>query len=90
MQAEPIHLAIAFDQNYITPFYVLTTSIFHNSTGCFHLHTIATGLRDEEKEEIRCFVQQYHSTISFYELDPTLIEGLVIPNGLYFTVAAYY
>ena len=88
---EPIHLAIAFDQHYLTPFYVLLTSIFRNSQGSpYHIHTIATGISDREKDEISSFVRQQQSTISFYELDPAYVAGLVLPEDKHFTAAIYY
>lgn len=91
MTSEPIHLAIAFDQNYITPFYVMITSVFHNNKESrFHIHTIVTGISDQDKEEMQRFVHQHHSAIFFYEIAPKAIEGLVIPEQSYFTVATYY
>ena len=78
---EPLHLAVAFDQNYITPFYVLITSIFQNSQGRpYHIHTIATGISSREKEEINSFVRQQQSAISFYELDLASVVDLVLPK----------
>ena len=88
---KPLHLAVAFDQNYITPFYVLITSIFQNSQGSpYHIHTIATGISDLEKDEISNFVRQHQSTISFYELDQAYVTDLVLPKDKYFTAAVYY
>ena len=88
---EPLHLAVAFDQNYITPFYVLITSIFQNSQGRpYHIHTIATGISDREKDDITSFVRQQQSVISFYELDSASVAGLVLPKDKYFTAAVYY
>lgn len=86
-----IHLATAFDQNYLTPFYVLITSIFENNKKSnFHIHTIATGITEIEKEEIRQFVIQNNSEISFYEISETDLKGLVLPQNRHYTIAIYY
>ena len=91
MHPELIHLAASFDQNYLTPFYVLITSIFDNNRETlFHIHTIVTGVSDQEKEEMQQFVRQHNSNISFYEIAPEDIEGLIIPEQSYFTLATYY
>ncbi|MGI4885948.1 MAG: glycosyltransferase family 8 protein [Janthinobacterium lividum] len=91
MIPSPIHLAAAFDQNYVTPFYVLVTSIFHNNpANRFHIHSIATGVSEQEREEIRQYVQRHDSAISFYELTPGSLKGLIEPKQSYLSLAAYY
>lgn len=91
MKDSSIHLAVAFDQNYLTPFYVLVTSVFANNSGvAFHIHAIASGVSEQEKEQIHHFIEQHRSVISFYKLDSEAVAGLVIPKNLYFTEAAYY
>lgn len=86
-----IHLAISFDQNYVTPFYVLLTSIFvNNKENPVVVHAIATGVSDQQKEEIRDFVQRNDAQIFFYELDLNNLKGLIIPKGTWFSIAAYY
>ncbi|MVN77296.1 hypothetical protein GO988_13250 [Hymenobacter sp. HMF4947] len=85
------HLAAAFDHNYLTPFYVLLTSIFANNSGVnFHIHAIASGVSTQDREEIQRFVKQHGAAISFYVLNPEAVAGLVLPKHLYFTEAAYY
>jgi lipopolysaccharide biosynthesis glycosyltransferase len=86
-----IHLALSFDENYVTPFYVLLTSVFaNNPNNNIVFHAIATGLMDEQKQEIKDFIEKNSSTINFYELDVNNLEGLVIPKGTWFSIAAYY
>lgn len=86
-----IHLATAFDQNYLTPFYVLITSIFQNNKySTFHIHTIATGITELEKEEIRQFVLKNKSEISFYNISEIDLKGLVLPENRHYTIAIYY
>ena len=91
MKMNDIHLAVAFDQNYITPFFVLATSIFENNKGnSFCFHVISTGVNSEEKQEIERFVQVHQSSIEFYTISPEQTAGLVVPEHMYFTLAAYY
>jgi lipopolysaccharide biosynthesis glycosyltransferase len=86
-----IHLAFSFDQNYVTPFYVLLTSVFvNNQKNSLVVHAIATGVSDQQKEEIKDFVRRNNSEIFFYELDLNNLNGLVIPKGTWFSIAAYY
>lgn len=89
-----IHLALAFDENYITPFYVLLTSIFINNKGNkVVIHAIATGVSDQDKSKISDVVDMNNAIINFYEIDNSFnIEDL---NTTYlkstgWTVAAYY
>jgi len=86
-----IHVAISFDENYITPFYVLLTSLFvNNRDNNIVIHAIATGVNEDQKSEIVDFVLDHKSQIYFYELDVNNLNGLVIPKGTWFSIAAYY
>ena len=50
----PVHIAIAFDEDYIAPVYVLLTSIFINNRECrFKIHAIATNVLKAEKAKKR-------------------------------------
>lgn len=91
MAPAPLHLAMAFDQNYVTPFCVLLTSILvNNKDATFHFHAIATGISEADKVEIQRFVHQHRAAVSFYEISPEATEGLVLPKHLHFTEAVYY
>ncbi|KAA5548770.1 glycosyltransferase family 8 protein [Adhaeribacter rhizoryzae] len=86
-----IHVALAFDQNFIIPFYVLITSIFkNNKENKIVLHAIAAGVDTREREKITRFVQQNQSQIFFYELDKAKVETLVLPDNVHFSAATYY
>lgn len=87
-----IHIASAFDKNYITPFYVLLTSVFcNNPNNKLIIHSIATGISQEEKNKIEEYVQKNRAEIYFYEVDEDYVrKNVVIPIGSYFTVATYY
>jgi lipopolysaccharide biosynthesis glycosyltransferase len=86
-----IHIALAFDRNYITPFYVLLTSIFINNKDCnFNFYVIASGLKEDELKNISEFIKKHNSIVSFYELDDTQISNLVMPEKSHFSPSTYY
>lgn len=87
-----IHVASAFDQNYITPFYVLLTSIFCNSSGSkIIIHSIATGVSESEKERIQSYAAENNAGIFFYDIDEDYVRrNVVVPVNNYFTIATYY
>ncbi|WP_045687127.1 glycosyltransferase family 8 protein [Hymenobacter sp. AT01-02] len=83
------HLGITFDQNYLDQFYALTTSIFvSNPNKPIAIHAIATGIQPADKAKIEEHVQAHNSTISFYQIDESLISQFVL--GSKWTVAVYY
>ena len=52
-----IHVGLAFDHNYLTPFFVVLTSILaNNKESEFHIHAIATGVNAEDIRKIENFV----------------------------------
>lgn len=86
---QDIHIAIAFDQNYLHPFYALVTSILKNNRDAsLHFHTIVTGVADDEKETIRKYVEASDATIAFYAVDEALIKKFVITGK--WSSAVYY
>lgn len=88
---DKIHLALAFDLNFLTPFYVLLTSIFeNNSENQIVFHTIAAGLDQAEKDRIVTFVRHHKSEIIFYEIDKKHVEKFVLPAHIHFSAATYY
>lgn len=90
-KSNTIHLAISFDENYITPFYVLATSIFlNNKKNDIVIHSIASGITDAQKNGIIEYAHQNNAQIFFYEVSQENLSGLVIPKDSWFTVAAYY
>lgn len=92
VKATKIHLASAFDLNYITPFYVLLTSLFHNNKkNSLVVHTIATGINEKQKAAIADYVRQNGAEILFYGIDEAYVRNLaVLPKNKHFTVAVYY
>lgn len=87
--SSPFHLGIAFDQNYLDPFYALITSVFASNPGLpVAVHAIATGVDPADKARIEAYVRQHGATISFYEIDQELIGRFVL--GSYWTAAVYY
>lgn len=86
-----IHIAIAFDQNFLTPFYVLLTSIFFNTrNNSITFHVIAAGVEQKEKEKIIKYIKGNIGTIIFYEINNELIKDFVLPDNVHFSIATYY
>jgi len=87
-----IHIAIAFDQNFITPFYVLLTSLFlNNGKHNIVFHTIAEDLEDSEKQRILNFVRQHNAAIFFYSLDKKIVQQFTLAkDSPHITAATYY
>lgn len=85
-----IHIAVAFDQNFINPFHVLLTSIFssHRETP-IHLHVIATGISNEEKQNIKTIIQQQNASISFYKVPEDLLPP-DLPQTSAYPISTYY
>jgi lipopolysaccharide biosynthesis glycosyltransferase len=87
--ADCIHLAIAFDQNYLTPFYALITSVFENNKGNrIVIHCIATGLSDDQLNQIKQYVHSKKSEICFYSIDEQAASKFVLVSK--WTSAVYY
>ncbi|WP_170172608.1 glycosyltransferase family 8 protein [Hymenobacter rigui] len=86
-----IHVAIAFDENYVTPVYVLLTSIFRNNTSTnIVIHAIETGLTALQREELQLYCAGYASSICFYTLENSFAKDFVLPPTLWWTASIYY
>lgn len=86
-----MHLALSFDHNYLIPFYALVSSVFENNRDQqFTFHCIISGLSDEEKTEIICFVEQNGAKISFYELDWEHLQQFTGTITGTWSIAVYY
>jgi len=91
MNNNTIHIALTFDQNYLTPFFVVLTSVFSNNPESrIHVHAIATGVSSAEKNRISAFVQQNRGEVFFYEIEPEQVQGLMIPKNSHLSAAMYY
>lgn len=88
-QNNNIHLGIAIDQNYVTLFYVLLTSVFYNNKkNKITVHIIATGVDEVERNKMAQFVKEQNGEICFYDFDPNKASDLYLKKHL--TVACYY
>ena len=88
-----IHVAIGFDEGYLTPAYVLLTSIFQNNpTNEIQIHTLAPEVRPAAQARLRDFVQQQGGALHFYELSKDVTQGFPVPDKseAWLTLAAYY
>ncbi len=84
-----LHIAIAFDQNYLQPFYALLTSLILNrENSAYHIHLIASGIEEKEREGIRSYIEQNRDAVSFYTIDESVVREFVLLNN--WTSAVYY
>jgi lipopolysaccharide biosynthesis glycosyltransferase len=83
------NIAIAFDQNYLQPFFALVTSIFHSTNPAeVSIHVIMTGVCDEDRHTIDNYINASGSRISYYSISDPQIEKFVTMNT--WTTAVYY
>ncbi|MCB2379727.1 glycosyltransferase family 8 protein [Hymenobacter sp. BT635] len=86
-----MHIAIAFDENYLTPVYALLTSIFENNRAeSIAVHAIVTGISAAQQEELKHYARIYASDICFYALSENFATDFAIPSSLWWTPAVYY
>jgi lipopolysaccharide biosynthesis glycosyltransferase len=88
----PIHLAVAFDQNFLTAFYVLATSVFASNRGnSICIHAIVSGISEQNKEQLKAFFKANDGDIYFYSLSSQQVDSLrlAIKDPKY-TLATFY
>lgn len=84
-----IHLAIAFDQNYLQQFYSLLTSVLENTKKTkLHFHLISPDVSEIEKEQIRNYIKSRNAESIFYTLNEGTLGDLVLAGK--WTHAVYY
>ncbi|WP_165370578.1 glycosyltransferase family 8 protein [Hymenobacter persicinus] len=90
-----IHVAIAFDEGYIKPVYVLLASIFVNNRDArIEVHAIATEVPEAEKAKMVAYAREQGGDMHFYTVGPEVTKGFPVPGPdepeAYITMAAYY
>lgn len=86
-----MHLALTFDRNYLTPAYVMLTSVFENNPHRIHFHIIAPNLTLTDKTDLTTYINSRKAMVTFYEIDLLELEKkVVIPEGFHFNIANYY
>lgn len=86
---QPVHLAIAFDSNYLRHFYALFTSVLHtNRKHAIHVHAIITGVDADEQKRIQQYATANGAAISFYEIDEAFAQQFVLTGT--WSSAVYY
>jgi lipopolysaccharide biosynthesis glycosyltransferase len=84
-----LHIAAAFDRNYFGPFYAFLSSLISsNGQHSICLHVIATGINNEERDEVRHYAQTKGVEVVFYPVDDDYVSRFVITGK--WTGAAYY
>ena len=82
-------IAIAFDKNYLQPFYALITSIFaSNKKTQINIHSIISGISEDEINKIKEFCKQNNAQFFIYNIDYSLTSQFVLTNK--WTQAVYY
>jgi lipopolysaccharide biosynthesis glycosyltransferase len=89
MANEQIHVAAAFDNNYLRAFYALLTSVIQNNgDDTIYFHLIAPDVSAEIKEEIRNYARSFGSEVTYYSVDAQAIQNFTLSNK--WTIAVYY
>lgn len=85
-----IHLGITFNRKFLTPFYVLSASIFENNKEvCIHMHIVTPDLTEDDKVElVTYYVNAHAGKVSFHQPDPAQISKLP-PSSWYPPVGFY-
>jgi len=84
-----IHLGIAFDSNYLSPFYALAASILDNNRNTpLTIHAIVTGLEQPVLDQIRTYIRKEGKDILFYSIDEQMVSRFTLINK--WTQAVYY
>jgi len=87
--ATTIHVGIAFDQNYLAPFYALASSVLANNKGnSITIHAIVTGVPENTRTDIAAYMKSHGCDIVFYEIDEEDIRKYVLTSK--WTSAVYY
>jgi lipopolysaccharide biosynthesis glycosyltransferase len=87
-----IHIALCFDKNFLTPFYVLITSIFENNTtnSTIIFHAITSSVDNEDKSLIIEYINKNKGEINFYSISDEYIKSIIPPGEVRYGTAAYY
>jgi lipopolysaccharide biosynthesis glycosyltransferase len=89
--AEILHLSMCFDENYLTPFTVLLTSILkNNASNPIHVHAIATGLSTRQKNVLRNLLRDHGGDIFYYVVADERAEHFYLPETSHLTISSYY
>jgi len=76
-----IQFALAFDNKYIAPFYVLLASIFiNNKQNNIIIHVILSGISQDKKDSITAYVVKNGGRIIFYDVDLDYVAKLIVPE----------
>ncbi|WP_139924253.1 glycosyltransferase family 8 protein [Hymenobacter sp. DG01] len=84
-----IHIALAFDENYISQFYAVAASVFsNNANNRIEFHAIVSGLDSVCKSNIQNYVEQNNSSICFYSVPRNFGQNFRLDGN--WTAATYY
>ncbi|TGD82984.1 glycosyltransferase family 8 protein [Hymenobacter wooponensis] len=84
-----VHVALAFDKNYLAQFYALASSIYDNNRhNLICLHAVVSGIDEDCKSFIQQWVNSFNSSIVFYTIDQDIVSKFVLSGT--WTAAVYY
>jgi lipopolysaccharide biosynthesis glycosyltransferase len=76
-----LHIALAFDNNYLAQFYALSTTLLQqHRPGELAFHIIATGISTDERNRIETHLNAKQHTAEFYTVDESTIKKFVLIN----------
>jgi lipopolysaccharide biosynthesis glycosyltransferase len=74
----PMHLALNFERNYLTPFYVFLTSVFENNKeNHFVFHVLASGLSEQDKTALVEFVESKGSQLILHAVPEDFAKDFI-------------
>lgn len=86
-----LHIAITFDENYISPVYALLTSVYvNNQDHVIAVHAITSGVTPAQQVELNNYIAKYDGTICFYAIDKDFGINFRLPETLWWTTSIYY
>lgn len=91
MKHDPLHIAIAFDENYLTPVYALLASIYkNNKQDKVCVHAITTGVDSAQHDKLQRYVAGYGGDIQYYTIEGSFAKDFVLPTTAWWTPSIYY
>ncbi len=73
---EQADFCFVINARYIGRFMVTFSSLMENFTMMCRVHLLYSGLNEEQKDDMRKFVERLGGSIAFYEIDSSIFKGL--------------
>jgi lipopolysaccharide biosynthesis glycosyltransferase len=90
-ERQVLHLGVAFDLNYLSPFTVLLTSVLQNNAKSeINIHAIVSGLNQTIKGQLKKYINRHGGDIFFYEVQDERIARFSIPQNQQWSDSVYH